>query len=416
MKVLWFTGIASKKNNSYGGGGWIRSLATELSKHTEITLATAYFYDEDITSFTKNGYTFIPMYRKKRNKVQKILYNWFQTYRKRKDAQNLSYLKKVISDFQPDIIQVFGTESVFTDLLGNCNIPIILYLQGMINPIHNSFYPYLMNDNTVKRLKADKSEWLLNNGIVRRHNDLKAMAEKEKKVLERARYIIGRTTFDYRVSRLYSSSSKYFKLNEMMRENFYNSQKWQKKDRQEYIIFSTLSGVTYKGFDVILKTAHILKSSGLRYKWMIAGLDNRHRIISFFERFTNLISDDLNICYLGVLQEDQLINRLLESDVMVHPSYIDNSPNSVCEAQLLGLPIVACYVGGVPDLITNNETGLLIPANDPYQLAYILKEDMANPYLHRFSIPAMKKAIVRHDRQSIVNDVINIYNEILLSK
>ena len=52
MKILWFTGVSSKHNNSYGGGGWIRSLASELSKRDDIQLATAYFYDDDISAFT----------------------------------------------------------------------------------------------------------------------------------------------------------------------------------------------------------------------------------------------------------------------------------------------------------------------------------------------------------------------------
>ena len=69
MKILWFTGVSSKHNKSYGGGGWIRSLASELSKRDDIQLATAYFYDDDISAFEENGYMHIPMYRQERTKV-----------------------------------------------------------------------------------------------------------------------------------------------------------------------------------------------------------------------------------------------------------------------------------------------------------------------------------------------------------
>lgn len=53
----------------------------------------------------------------------------------------------------------------------------------------------------------------------------------------------------------------------------------------------------------------------------------------------------------------------------VHPAYIDNSPNALCEAMLLGVPCIASYVGGIPSIIQNEVSGLLAPANEPYYLA-----------------------------------------------
>lgn len=414
MKILWFTGVSSKHNNSYGGGGWIRSLASELSKRDDIQLATAYFYDDDISAFEENGYMHIPMYRLERTKVQKFRYNWDKSYRKSYDESNLIMMKNVIEEFTPDIIQVFGTESVFTPLIGKCQIPIVLYLQGMLNPIYNAYYPNLMNDSTIKSLKKDKAEFLFNNGLIRRYKDLKDIADRERRVFKDAKYVIGRTSFDYRISRLYAPQSQYFKLNEMMRKSFYVSPKWEKPFGQsEYHIFSTLSGVTYKGFDVILRTAKILKDNSCHFKWHIAGLNKNHSVVRLFEKFTRICSDDVGVTYLGVLNEGQLIEQLSQSDVMVHPSYIDNSPNSVCEAQLLGLPVIACYVGGVPDFIEHEVSGLLMPTNDPYTLASYLMKDISEPYLYKYSEIARKRAFKRHNSEMIVTDAISIYKNIL---
>jgi len=63
---------------------------------------------------------------------------------------------------------------------------------------------------------------------------------------------------------------------------------------------------------------------------------------------------------LGSLEVNEMVEAMKISRFMVHPSYIDNSPNSICEAQILGLPVVATNVGGVESLIENGKTGLLI--------------------------------------------------------
>src|SRR6266852_6782237 len=57
------------------------------------------------------------------------------------------------------------------------------------------------------------------------------------------------------------------------------------------------------------------------------------------------------------------------ADVLVNPSHSEGSPYVLLEAMAAGLPIVATAVGGVPEMVENNETALLVPASDPCALA-----------------------------------------------
>jgi glycosyltransferase involved in cell wall biosynthesis len=57
------------------------------------------------------------------------------------------------------------------------------------------------------------------------------------------------------------------------------------------------------------------------------------------------------------------------ADVLVNPSHSEGSPYVLLEAMAAGLPIVATAVGGVPEMIENNETALLVPASDPQAMA-----------------------------------------------
>jgi len=59
----------------------------------------------------------------------------------------------------------------------------------------------------------------------------------------------------------------------------------------------------------------------------------------------------------------------------VHASYSDNSPNAVCEAQYLGMPVIATDTGGVISLFSEQyDRNMIVPMNDPFYLASKIME------------------------------------------
>ena len=79
--------------------------------------------------------------------------------------------------------------------------------------------------------------------------------------------------------------------------------------------------------------------------------------------------EENNVSFLGFTKPDDLTKILCESTMYVHTAYIENSPNSVCEAQCLGVPIISTNVGGISSLVEDGKQGILVPANDPWQMA-----------------------------------------------
>ena len=64
-----------------------------------------------------------------------------------------------------------------------------------------------------------------------------------------------------------------------------------------------------------------------------------------------------------------MTRELRRAHVFAISSYIENSPNSLCEAMQAGMPCVATYAGGIPSLVEDGRTGLLFPPGDAPLLA-----------------------------------------------
>jgi glycosyltransferase involved in cell wall biosynthesis len=73
--------------------------------------------------------------------------------------------------------------------------------------------------------------------------------------------------------------------------------------------------------------------------------------------------------FTGRLDRQDMARRLRESAVALNPSRVDNMPNSVLEALASGVPVVSTDVGGVPFIVKDGETALLVPAGDPQRMA-----------------------------------------------
>ena len=148
----------------------------------------------------------------------------------------------------------------------------------------------------------------------------------------------------------------------------------------------------------------------LNFTWEVFGNINPH----YIEKQIGITCDDVNIKLRGVAQAEEIKEDILNCTCFFHPSYIDNSPNSVCEAQILGCPVISTNVGGIPSLITDNVTGFLIPSNDPYQASYLINLLFTNKSLNeRIGNAAKQMAFKRHHKQEIVNKLIDVYNQIL---
>lgn len=404
MRVLWFSptpSLYTEKVWGHNGGGWISALEQIVRNNKTIKLGVTF---EHTTT--------------KKEVIENIVYYPISvnvTFRDRIDRarlieKKLSLAETVINDFKPDIIQLFGSESWYGLLAERTDIPIVIHVQGSLPPSYNARYP--VGISVWDKILSSKTTLKQKVMALRIDSTFKCNAMMEEKILRINSNFMGRTHWDKAIVKLYNPNAQYFLCNEALRDVFTdNTQKWQYNGERTIKLISTISGPLYKGMDVILKTAKLLKeNTKIDFEWEVCGVGSS----SFIESKYGIKAKDVNVIYRGIISADELIQKLIHNSFYIHPSYIDNSPNSVCEAQLIGIPIIATNVGGVSSLVKDGDTGFLVPANDPIMIASIIINEYNNrSLLETISFNEIDAAIKRHNPKTIGHDIISIYKKII---
>jgi glycosyltransferase involved in cell wall biosynthesis len=100
-----------------------------------------------------------------------------------------------------------------------------------------------------------------------------------------------------------------------------------------------------------------------------------------------------NVSFIGVIEEEEKFSLIKSHRIVVLPSLKDYTPNLLLEAQALGVPVIATRVGAIPEMVLDRETGLLVKAGDPYELAKSIATLIENEDLRRhFSVKAREWA------------------------
>jgi len=417
MRVLWFSNTASSAadylNSRSIGGSWIESLEAALSNTSGIELAVSFnVYDKDAKPFKINDTLYYPVNIKTpRSKFKKLKSYWTKSI---ESENNIPRYLGIIKEYKPDIIHVFGTEGAFGLVASKTDIPCVFHIQGNLTMCTQKWYSGITAFDTLRY--SGKWELLKGTGFYHNYFLSKKKALRERNIFKQCNYFMGRTDWDRRITSVLSPHSKYFHCDEMMRPDFFSHQWSTQRKNTNYTIVTTIRNNIYKGLETILESKRILDEidSASKVIWKIAGIDDTDEISQILKRKYRLTFEENGIRLLGKLQKSDLINELMASDLFVHPSHIDNSPNSICEAMLLGMPVIATYAGGIPSIVENKKEGLLVQDGDPYSLSGAILEMIGNTTMaNELGVNARKRARSRHNPDKIVHDLINIYSAII---
>ena len=394
----------------YPGGNWISSLKGLFIDDANIELGIVFWGDEDLSFKDANGTKYYQLGKSKNSKFVNYYKNWRHEIG---SEQQVEKLLLPIQDFAPDIIHVFGTETILGEIVKHTNVPVVIHLQGIINPCLNAwFFPGFKEFTFLKSLN-----WVyFAKGVGFFHDfyRFKKMARRELGIFNVCPNFIGRTHWDKAITKLYAPQANYYHCDEIIRDGFYKA-KWEMPKNSKFIIASTINENIYKGLDLILKTAILLKqNTNLDFEWNIYGIQPDSEYAKFIKNLIGKNFDKNNVILKGVTLENELLQGLLNSNLFVHTSYIDNSPNTVCEAQLIGLPVISTNVGGISTLIEDQVNGFLVPSNEPHILASTIFDLYVNlDKLNFVSQNSYRAAHKRHNRLAVKDNLMKIYSSVM---
>jgi glycosyltransferase involved in cell wall biosynthesis len=394
MKILWITNtlfpdICKELNiQTPVVGGWMFSGAQALLEaNNHIELAVAALYDGDIlkeVTINEITYFLVP------NSNSTTLKN---------------YWKDVNSSFAPDVVHIHGTEYphglAYSNACGNSNV--VVSIQGLVSIYERYYYGGIKEKELLRNTTL--RDYLRLDTIFIQRQKMAMRGSLEKVMIQSVDHVIGRTSWDKAQCWAVNSHANYHFCNETLRNEFYQHS-WDINNCEKHSIFLSQAHYPIKGLQQVIKALPIILRDFPDTKVYVAGnnfVTKSGWRLNGFAKYINALMQANGVAdkvrFTGVLSEEEMSKKYLSSHVFVCPSSIENSPNSIGEAQLLGVPCVASYVGGIADMITDGETGLLYRFEEVEMLAASVCEIFSEESLaFKLSENAKRAAAIRHDK------------------
>lgn len=392
-----------------GSGGWLQGSAENLIKYTDVNLSVA-IVNRQINKFTKLQGNSIKYYLIPYEKGFDYISHCYDRY-----------WKAINTDLEPDVVHVHGVESTlalsYIKAISADNV--VVSIQGLAGVISKYFYAGLRTIDLLRSISI--RDILTLKPVFYYKNDFHRRGYYENETIRSVKYIIGRTSWDRAHVLCENSEVRYFHCNETLRSNFYERE-WKFENCLPHSIFLSHAAAPFKGAHQLLEAMQyilpvypdtIIRIAGhsLSLDNSFNGLIRRTGYENYIRKLIRKNNLEDHIIFLGALSSEQMLEEYLKANIFICPSTIENSSNSVSEAQMLGVPLIASYVGGTPDMIPNEQCGILFRVGEHEMLAQAIMSIFRKS--QSFNNSEMRHiAHKRHDQKNNAEQTYQIYKTI----
>jgi teichuronic acid biosynthesis glycosyltransferase TuaC len=155
-----------------------------------------------------------------------------------------------------------------------------------------------------------------------------------------------------------------------------------------------------------IKAASIVRESTPGIKLSIAGNGLQEQKLRDLVEQLNM--EDV-VCFLGELTLDEIADLYREADIFLNPSTVDNMPNSILESFASGVPVVTTNVGGIPYLVEDERTALMVDAGDAEGMARQIKRLLTDPLLYRSLVKYGLQELEQYSWPIVIEKWLSLY-------
>jgi len=275
-----------------------------------------------------------------------------------------------LHEIQPDLVHAHGTEAAYALAAVRSRLPSLISIQGVI------------------------TEYFKTNPCFR----FRVTRHYEQSAVRRAHFFTCRTDFDTGFVRSQNPQARIFTIHEAMNPLFFENN-WRVSSSETIMFVGSLE--PRKGLPSLFEAIALVKRRHPRVSLIVVGggsSEVREQLVQLAQRLQ--IADNVN--FRGFQLADEIAQLHTQSQMFVLPSQNENSPNTLAEAMVSGLPVIATRVGGVPSLVEDGRTGLLVPWNDSKALAEKIEWLLDHPEeRERIGRNARDVARARHAPQNV---------------
>ncbi|WP_430972681.1 glycosyltransferase family 4 protein [Sunxiuqinia rutila] len=417
VKILWLTNslfpeVYAKLNmKAPVTVGWVNSAAKALLKQNpSISLGVASFYKGKVfqeIEIDRITHYLIPEAIRATLHTDRDDHLW----------------RTVKAKFSPDVVHIHGSEYLHSyAFVRACGAErVVVSIQGLVSVYERYYYGSI---DFMELLKSTTIRDLLRlDTLFSQHRNMAERGNYEQLLIRKVGHVIGRTSWDRDHTWAINSDARYHFCNETLRPSFYKH-RWSLENCDPCRIFVSQAHYPIKGLHQLIKALPFVLKHYPNTKVYVAGnnfFKNKGIRISGFGNYINKLIKKLDledkVVFTGLLSEQEMCEQFLKSNVFVCPSAIENSPNSVGEAQLLGVPCIASYVGGTADLVENGKSGLLYRFEEVEMLAANICRLFSDKNLaQKLSEEEKLVAMERHHEINNAIELGSIYSQIICQK
>jgi glycosyltransferase involved in cell wall biosynthesis len=408
MRILWFSNRAFSSHAAKDSGTWLAPLGRGLVASGEVDLCNVTTGDVATPTRQDDG----------------PIEQWLVPPSKAgpdglPEAQIVADIVKLVRDFAPEIVHIWGTEGYWGLLTARrlLDFPALLEIQGLKEPYARVYGGGLTRREQIRCIGLRE--------IVRRGTSIASgrrsfenWSRFEREIIAGHRYITTQSPWVEAWVRASNRSAQLFHTELALREPFYNAKPW--SGSENAVVFCSVAySRPYKGLHDAVRAFALLKKDVPHARLRVAGSllrstgIRRDGYTAWMKRLANTLHVGDSIDWLGPLSAADIVTELQDCAVMLMPSHCETYCVAMAEALYLGVPVVSAHTGGTDWLARDGRSALFFSAGDEVMSSYQLCRALTDQSLvARMSANARAAAAARNDLSAIATGQIERYRTI----